>query len=81
MERFSKLQLHQLKASNNQMEALLTRTKSVALVNKWRQNQHMRTYQSEYDILRNGLSKSALPCQIQEGLSKEKEHLISTNGG
>ena len=37
MERYSKLHLQQLKALNNQIEARLTRGKSIALVNEWRQ--------------------------------------------
>ena len=63
MERYSKLQLHQLNALNKQIEARLTRSKSVALVNEWRQTQHMRNYQSECDIISNDLSKSAIPFQ------------------
>ena len=70
MERDFKLQLNQLKALNNQIEARLTRIKSVALVNEWRQKQHMRTYQSEYDRIRNELSNSAIPFQTEEGLKK-----------
>ena len=61
MERYSNLQLNQLKALNNQIEARLTRTKSVALVNEWRQKQTMRNSTSEYDRIRNELSNSAIP--------------------
>ena len=61
MERYSKLQLRQLKALNAQIEARLTRTKSVALVNEWRQKQTMRNSTSEYDRIRNELSNSAIP--------------------
>ena len=61
MERYSKLQFNQLKALNNQIEARLTRTKSVALVNEWRQKQTMRNSTSEYDRMRNELSNSAIP--------------------
>ena len=61
MERYSNLQLNQLKALNNQIEARLTRTKSVALVNEWRQKQTMRNSTSEYDRMRNELSNSAIP--------------------
>ena len=68
MYRFSHLQLQQLKALNNQIEARLTRSKSVALGNEWRQKQHMRNYQSEYDRIRNELSTSAIPFQTPEGL-------------
>ena len=70
MERFSNLQVHQLKALNNQSDARLTRSKSVALVNAWRQNQHMRNYQSYYDIIINDLSNSAIPFQPTKGLNK-----------
>ena len=70
MERYSKLQLHQLKALNDQIEARLTRTKSVALVNEWRQKHNMRNYTSEYDRIRNELSNSAIPFQTKEGLHK-----------
>ena len=70
MERYSNLQLNQLKALNNQIEARLTRTKSVALVNEWRQKQNIRNYTSEYDRIRNELLNSALPLQTQEGLKK-----------
>ena len=68
MERYSKLQLNQLKALNNQIEARLTRTKIVASVNAWRQKHTMRTYRSEYDRVRNELSNSAIPFHTQEGL-------------
>ena len=61
MERYSNLQLNQLKALNNQIEARLTRTKSVALVNEWRQKQTMRNSTSEYDRISNELSNSAIP--------------------
>ena len=67
MERYSKLQLKHLKALTNQIEARLTRTKSVAFTNEWRQKQTMRHYQSEYDRIRKELSNSALPFQTQEG--------------
>ena len=68
MERYSNLQLNQLKALKNHIEARLTRTKSVALVHEWRQKEHMRNYQSEYDRIRNELSNSAIPFQTKEGL-------------
>ena len=42
----------------------------MALVNEWRQTQHMRNYQSEYDRIRNELSKSAIPFQTKEGLKQ-----------
>ena len=70
MERYSNLQLRQLKALNNQIEARLTRTRSVALIDEWRQKRNMRNYQSEYDRIRNELSKSAIPFQTKEGLKK-----------
>ena len=70
MERYSKMQLSQLKHLNDQIKARLTRTKSVALVNEWRQQQNMRNYQSEYDRIRNELSNSAIPYQTKEGLKK-----------
>ena len=70
MERYSKMQLHQLKALNAQIEARLTRTKSVALVNEWRQKQNIRNYTSEYDRIRNELSNSAIPYQTKEELKK-----------
>ena len=70
MEGYSKMQLHQLKALNAQIEARLTRTKSVALVNEWRQKQNIRNYTSEYDRIRNELSNSAIPYQTKEGLKK-----------
>ena len=70
MERYSKLQLSQLKHLNDQIQARLTRAKSVALVNEWKQKQTMRNYQSEYDRIRNELSNSAIPYQTKEGLKK-----------
>ena len=70
MERYSKLQLKQWKALNNQSEARLTKIKSVAFVNEWRQKQNVRNYTSEYDRIRNELSNSALPFHTQEGLKK-----------
>jgi ATP-dependent protease HslVU (ClpYQ) peptidase subunit len=46
MEKYSKLQLSQFKDLNKQIESRLTRTKSVALTNEWRQKQNMRNYQA-----------------------------------
>ena len=70
MERYSKLQLSQLKHLNDQIQARLTRTKSVALVNECRQKQNMRNYKSEHDRIRNELSNSAIPFQTKERLKK-----------
>ena len=64
-----------MKALNNQIEARLTRTKSVALVNEWQQKQTMRNYQSEYDRIRNELSNSAIPFQTQEGIKRRTTEL------
>jgi uncharacterized protein YukE len=75
MEKYSKLQVSQFKELNNQIEARLTRTKSVALTNEWRQKQNMRHYQSEYDRIRNELENSALPYQTQDSIKKRKIEL------
>ena len=69
MERYSNLHLQHFKALNTHNEARLTRSKSVALVNEWRQKQHMITYQSEYDRIKHNLSNSAIPFQTTEGLN------------
>ena len=70
MERYSKMHLRELKALNAQIEARLTRGKSIALVNEWRQKQNIRNYTSEYDRIRNELSNSAIPYETKEGLKK-----------
>ena len=44
MEKYSKPQISQLKEVTKQIEARLTRTKSVALTNEWKQKQAMRNY-------------------------------------
>ena len=75
MEKYSRKQISQLRAENKQIEARLTRTKSIALTNEWKQKQNMRNYQSEYDRIRNELLNSALPFQTQEGLIKRKTEL------
>ena len=75
MERYSKMQLSQLKHLNEQIKARATRTKSVALVNEWREKQNMRNYQSEYDRIRNELANSAIPFHTQEGVKKRKTEL------
>ena len=80
MERYSKLHLQQFKAFNNQNETRLTRSKSVAFVNEWRQKQHMRNYQSEHDRIRNELSNSAMPFQTKEGLNKRTIELQNNVG-
>ena len=80
MEQCSNLRLQQFKALNNQLEARLTRSKNVALVNEWRQKQTMRNYQSESDRVRNELSNSAIPFQTKEGLKKITVEL-QQNGG
>ena len=78
MERFSNLQLQQFKAVTNHIEARLARSKSVALVNEWRQKQNMRNDQSEYDRIRNELSNSAIPFQTKEGLNERTIELQTT---
>jgi hypothetical protein len=75
MEKYSKMQLSQLKDLNNHIEARLTRTKSIALTNEWRQKQNMRNYQSEHDRIRNELENSALPYQTQDSIKKRKIEL------
>ena len=75
MEKYSRKQISQLRAENRQIEARLTRTKSIALTNEWKQKQNMRNYQSEYDRIRNELLNSALPFQTQEGIIKRKTEL------
>lgn len=75
MERYSKMQLSQLKHLNEQIKARATRTKSVALVNEWREKQNMRNYQSEYDRIRNELANSAIPFHTQESVKKRKIEL------
>ena len=75
MEKYSRKQISQLKDVNNQIEARLTRTRSVALTNEWKQKQNMRNYQSEYDRIRNELLNSAMPFQTQEGIIKRKAEL------
>ena len=70
MEKYSKKQIAQLKAVNEQIEARLTRTRSIALTNEWKQKQVMRNYQSEYDRIRNELSNSATPFHTQEHIKK-----------
>ena len=72
MERYSKMQLSQLKHLNEQIKARLTRTKSVALVNEWREKQNIRNYTSEYDRIRNELANSAMPFHTQEGVKQRK---------
>ena len=64
-----------MKAVNKKNEARLTRSTSVALTNKWKQKHNMRTYQSEYDRIRNELSDSAMPFQTQDGIMKRKIEL------
>ena len=66
MEKYSNKHISQLKAVNQQIEARLTRTRSAAVTNEWKQKQVMRNYQSEYDRIRNELSNSAMPFQTRE---------------
>ena len=65
MEKYSRTQISQLKAVNQQIEARLTRKRSAALTNEWKQKQVMINYQSEYDRIRNELSNSAVPFQTK----------------
>ena len=75
MERYSKMQLSQLKHLNDQIKARLTRTKSVALVDEWRQQQNIRNYQSEYDRIRNHVENSATPALNRNALQTRAAHL------
>ena len=72
MEKYSTTQISHLKEVHKQTEARLTRTKSVALTNDWKQKQRVRNYQSEYDRIRNELSNSAISFQTQEGIVERK---------
>ena len=73
MEKYSNKQISQLKAVNQQIEARLTRTRSAAVTNEWKQKQVMRNYQSEYDRIRNELSNSAMPFQTRETVKKKEQ--------
>ena len=46
MEKYSKRQISQLKAANQEIEERLTRTRIIALTNEWKHKQTIRNYQS-----------------------------------
>ena len=48
-------QISQLNDIDQQIEARLTSTATVALTNEWNQKQSMRNYQSEHDRIRHEL--------------------------
>ena len=68
-------QLSQLNDIDQQVEARLPSTATVALTNEWHQKQSMRNYQSEHDRIRHELWNSALPFQTQEGVIHRRAEL------
>ena len=58
MEKYLTTQISHLNEVNFQIEARSTITTLVALTNKWKQKQPMRSYQSEADRIRNELLSS-----------------------
>ena len=69
-DKYSKMQLKQLKNLHEQVEARRNRVNNFAFMNELRQHQTRNTYKLEYDRIRNALSNSATPYDTKEVIKR-----------
>ena len=72
LNKYSRMQLNQLKRIKEQIEARETRTKSIALRKHILQKQNVMNYQSEYERLLGELENSAVPGSAKYRTAKER---------
>ena len=72
---YQQKQLNQIKYLNDQADAFLNRTKSVALRKEILEKQKRRNYTSEYDRIRGHINNSATPALTKDRLKNRVEHL------
>jgi hypothetical protein len=75
LARYSKLQAYQVAAMNKQVENKLARVQNIGLRNEWMKEKISKTYQSEYDRIRNHLSTALIPHQTKDVIIKRKKTL------
>ena len=68
------MQLQHVKYLNDMADAFQNRTKSTALRREILEKQRKRTYQSEYERIRNHVGKSATPSLNQKDLTDRTAH-------
>ena len=69
------MQLSQVKYLNDMADAFQNRTKSIALRKKNLDKQRKRSYQSEYDRIRNHVENSATPSLNKNHITARTTHL------
>ena len=74
------LQLRQVKHLNDVGEAFRNRSKSTALRKEILDKQRVRSYQSEYERIRNHIEHSATPARNKDSLKSRAEHLKGLRG-
>ena len=74
LSHYHKLQLSQVKYLNGMADAFQNRTKSTALRREVLEKQRKRTYQSEYERIRNHVGNSATPSLNQKALTDRTAH-------
>jgi hypothetical protein len=75
LARYSRLQSSQVAAMNKQVENKLSRVQNIALRNEWMTAKISKTYQTEYDRIRNHLSDALIPHQTKDTIIKRKKVL------
>jgi hypothetical protein len=74
-EKYSRLQLKQLKHLHEQVEARRNRVKNTAFMNELREHQTRNNYKLEYDRIRNSLADSIVPHHTKEIVKKRMNTL------
>ncbi len=72
---YQQMQLNQIKYLTEIADAFQDRTKSTALRREISEKQRKRTYQSEYDSIRNHVENSATPSLNKNALQARTAHL------
>ena len=75
LSRYSKLQIAQVKRTNEEIEARATKQSSIVLRNQFTQAKTSTQYQTEYNRIRNHLSGTLIPHQTVEIVKRRKKEL------
>ena len=74
-EKYSRLQLKQLKHLHEQVEARRNRVNNTTFMNELREHQARNNYKLEYDRIRNSLADSIVPHHTKEIVKKRMNTL------
>ena len=75
LSHYQAMQLRRVKYLNDMSDAFQNRTKSTSLRREISEKQRTRTYQSEYDRIRNHVENSATPTLTKDRLNSRVAHL------